>query len=242
MKTRKQVKIGNDRLFYIFIGVITTVAFLITVYPFLYIIAVSFSDSQAVFRGDVYILPIKPNLDGYDQVFRQKGLWTAYGNTIFYTVVGTLFNMVATTIAAYPLSRSKFFARRFFNFFIAFTMYFSGGLIPTYLLVTKLGFYNSRWVMIIPVLLSTYNVMICRSAFSSIPDAVIESAETEGANDWQIFSRITIFLITPTIAVLTLYYVVSHWNDFFHCVALYKRQKSYPHAGFAATRSYPGVR
>lgn len=207
--------IGSDSLFYMIVYFIAIIGFIITLYPFVYIIAVSFSESHAVYRGEVFLWPVNPTIAGYKQVFKQNGLWTAYGNTIFYTVVGTLFNMAATTVAAYPLSRKQFFARRFLNFFIAFTMYFSGGLIPTYLLITNLGFYNSRWVMIIPSLLSTYNVMVCRSAFSNIPNEVIESAEIEGANDWQIFFRIAVRLVTPTLAVLILYYAVGHWNNFF---------------------------
>lgn len=224
----KNKHVGNDRLFYALVYIIAAVAFVITLWPFLYIIAVSFSSSQAVYQGEVFLWPVNPTLQGYKQVMGQNGLWTAYGNTIFYTVVGTLFNLVATTIAAYPLSRSRFFARRFFNFFIAFTMYFSGGMIPSYLLITKLGFYNSRWVMIIPSLLSTYNVMVCRSAFSAIPEEVIESAEIDGANELQTFGRIAVRLITPTLAVLTLYYAVGHWNNFFTALLYLSREELMP--------------
>lgn len=219
---------GNDRLFYALVYIIAAVAFVITLWPFLYIIAVSFSSSQAVYQGEVFLWPVNPTLQGYKQVMGQDGLWIAYGNTIFYTVVGTIFNLVATTIAAYPLSRSRFFARRFFNFFIAFTMYFSGGMIPSYLLITKLGFYNSRWVMIIPSLLSTYNVMVCRSAFSAIPEEVIESAEIDGSNELQTFGRIAVRLITPTLAVLTLYYAVGHWNNFFTALLYLSREELMP--------------
>jgi putative aldouronate transport system permease protein len=224
----KNKHVGNDRLFYALVYIIAAVAFVITLWPFLYIIAVSFSSSQAVYQGEVFLWPVNPTLQGYKQVMGQDGLWIAYGNTIFYTVVGTIFNLVATTIAAYPLSRSRFFARRFFNFFIAFTMYFSGGMIPSYLLITKLGFYNSRWVMIIPSLLSTYNVMVCRSAFSAIPEEVIESAEIDGSNELQTFGRIAVRLITPTLAVLTLYYAVGHWNNFFTALLYLSREELMP--------------
>ncbi|MBQ1215304.1 MAG: carbohydrate ABC transporter permease [Firmicutes bacterium] len=205
----------SDKIFYVLVYGIAIFAFLITLYPFIYIIATSFSGAHAVYQGKVTLFPIDFNIAGYKQVFKQDGLWQAYGNTIFYTVVGTIVNIVFTCIAAYPLSRRKFCARRFLNFFIAFTMYFSGGMIPTYLMITKLGFYNSRWVMIIPGLISTYNTMICRSAFAGIPDEVTESADIDGANDLQIFYHIAIRLITPTIAVLVLYYAVGHWNNFF---------------------------
>jgi len=212
MKSKK--RIDSDSGYDVLMYIIATFALIITLYPFLYIIAVSFSGSQAVYRGEVFIWPVNPTLAGYRQVLSQKGIWTAYQNTLFYTIVGTAFNIVATTIAAFPLSRKSFSGRRFCNFFIAFTMYFSGGLIPTYLLITNLGFYNSRWVMIIPSLLSTFNVMVCRSAFSAIPDEVFESAQMDGASDWKTFTRIAIHLITPTLAVLVLYYAVSRWNNF----------------------------
>ena len=224
----KKQNVGNDRLFYALVYIIAIFAFVITLWPFLYIVAVSFSGSHAVYQGEVFLWPVDITLDGYRQVFKQNGLWTAYGNTLFYTTVGTVFNLAATTIAAYPLSRNRFFARRFFNFFIAFTMYFSGGMIPTYLLITKLGFYNSRWVMIIPSLLSTYNVMVCRSAFSAIPDEVIESAEIDGSNEWQTFGHIAVRLITPTLAVLTLYYAVGPWNNFFTALLYLSKEELMP--------------
>lgn len=224
----KKQNVGNDRLFYALVYIIAIFAFVITLWPFLYIVAVSFSGSHAVYQGEVFLWPVDITLDGYRQVFKQNGLWTAYGNTLLYTTVGTVFNLAATTIAAYPLSRNRFFARRFFNFFIAFTMYFSGGMIPTYLLITKLGFYNSRWVMIIPSLLSTYNVMVCRSAFSAIPDEVIESAEIDGSNEWQTFGHIAVRLITPTLAVLTLYYAVGHWNNFFTALLYLSKEELMP--------------
>ena len=224
----KKQNVGNDRLFYALVYIIAIFAVVITLWPFLYIVAVSFSGSHAVYQGEVFLWPVDITLDGYRQVFKQNGLWTAYGNTLFYTTVGTVFNLAATTIAAYPLSRNRFFARRFFNFFIAFTMYFSGGMIPTYLLITKLGFYNSRWVMIIPSLLSTYNVMVCRSAFSAIPDEVIESAEIDGSNEWQTFGHIAVRLITPTLAVLTLYYAVGHWNNFFTALLYLSKEELMP--------------
>ena len=219
---------GGDRAFMAAVYVIAIFAFIVTLYPFLYVVAVSFSGAQAVYQGRVFLWPVEPTLAGYQQVMKQQGLWTAYGNTIFYTVAGTFFNIIATSIAAYPLSRRTFCLRRFFNFFIAFTMYFSGGLIPSYLLTTSLGLYNSRWVMIIPGLLSTYNVMVCRSAFSAIPDEVIESAMIDGSNDWQTFGRIAIRLITPTLAVLTLYYAVGHWNNFFTALLYFSKEELMP--------------
>ncbi len=205
----------GDRTFYVCVYFLAALAFIVTAYPFIYIVSVSISSPLAVSKGQVLLWPVGFSTYGYKIIFDQPTLWTSYGNTLFYTIVGTVFQMVATVLTAYPLSRRNFCARRFFNFFIVFVMYFSGGLIPTYLIVTKLGFYNSRWVMIIPCLLSSYNVMVCRSAFSAIPEEVMESAAIDGANDIHVLFRIAIHLIIPTLAVLTLYYAVGQWNNFF---------------------------
>lgn len=180
----------------------------------MYVISVSFSDVHAINRGQVGIWPVGFNLDGYKQVLGQQKLWRAYYNTLWYTVVGTVLNIVFTVIAAYPLSRYTFSGRKFLNFFIAFTMYFGGGMIPFYLLMVKLGLYNTRWVMVIPSLISTWNIMLCRSAFTEMPNELVESAQIDGASDWLILRRIAIPLIKPTLAVVTMYYAIGHWNDF----------------------------
>lgn len=164
------------------------------------------------------VVPVRPNLSVFKMVLGYSDLWLSYSNTLFYTVVGTVANIVMTCLAAYPLSRQRFFLRRKLNFFLAFTMYFSGGLIPTYIVVTGLGLYNSRLAMILPVLVSAYNVMICRSAFEAIPEELFEEASLEGANDFVCLTRIAIPLSKPTLAVLTLYYAVARYNDFFNAL------------------------
>ncbi len=206
---------GADRAFYIVVGVFLFLAVVLTVYPFLYTLSMSFSSVDAVNRNAVWLFPVEPTLDGYGIVLKNQLLFTSFGNSLFYTVVGTALNLAATCLAAYPLSRRKFILRKPLNFFLAFTMYFSGGLIPTYVFLTSLGFYNSRWVMILPCLLSTYNVMVLRSAFSELSGELIESAQIDGANDWVILFKLAIPLVKPTLAVLALYYAVGHWNDFF---------------------------
>ena len=155
-------------------------------------------------------------------------LWVSYKNTIFYTVVGTILNVVFTCLAAYPLSRKKFCFRKQLNFLLAFTMYFSGGLIPVYIIVTSMGLYNSRWSVILPVLVSAYNVMICRSAFEAISEELFEEAQLEGANDFLIMTRIAIPLIRPTLAVLTLYYAVARYNEFFNALLYISNKKLEP--------------
>ncbi len=212
MKIKKRC--ASDRVFYFLVWFLIIFGFFITLLPFMYVISVSFSDVHAINRGQVGIWPVGFNLDGYKQVLGQQKLWRAYYNTLWYMVVGTVLNIVFTVIAAYPLSRYTFSGRKFLNFFIAFTMYFGGGMIPFYLLMVKLGLYNTRWVMVIPSLISTWNIMLCRSAFTEMPNELVESAQIDGASDWLILRRIAIPLIKPTLAVVTMYYAIGHWNDF----------------------------
>jgi putative aldouronate transport system permease protein len=224
MKRFMQQSIG-DKIFDTVIFLFIALAVVICVYPFIYVVSISISSGTAVNKGLVYFFPVNIDFSAMKTVLTYKQLWISYGNTIFYTVAGTLANMVFTCLAAYPLSRRRFFLRKRMNFLLAFTMYFSGGLIPTYLVVTGLGLYDSRLAMILPVLLSAYNVMICRSAFESIAEELFENASLEGANDFTILTKIAVPLIKPTLAVLTLYYAVARYNDFFNAL-LYISKKS----------------
>lgn len=208
----------SDKLLDIIIWVFVVFAVLVTLYPFVYVVSVSISDGAAVARGDVLLFPKGFSLDAFKMVVQYDQLWVSYGNTFFYTIVGTICNMVFTCLAAYPLSKKQFFLRRKLNFFVVFTMYFSGGLIPTYMVVTGLGLYNTRLAMILPALLSTYNMMICRSAMESVPQDLYENASLEGASEFYQLIHIAIPLVKPTLAVLTLYYAVARYNDFFNAV------------------------
>ena len=208
----------GDKALDVIIWVLIIFAVVVTLYPFLYVVSVSISEGSAVARGDVLLFPKGFSLDAFSMVTTNKQLWISYGNTFFYTIVGTLANVVFTCLGAYPLSRSHFFLRRPMNFYVAFTMYFSGGLIPTYIVVTGIGLYNSRLAMILPVLVSAYNLMICRSAMSSVPQDLFENAALEGANEFYMMTRIAVPLIKPTLAVLTLYYAVARYNDFFNAM------------------------
>ena len=186
--------------------------------PHAYPVGDTAPDGAAVARGDVLLFPKGFSLDAFKMVVQYDQLWVSYGNTFFYTIVGTICNMVFTCLAAYPLSKKQFFLRRKLNFFVVFTMYFSGGLIPTYMVVTGLGLYNTRLAMILPALLSTYNMMICRSAMESVPQDLYENASLEGASEFYQLIHIAIPLVKPTLAVLTLYYAVARYNDFFNAV------------------------
>lgn len=208
----------SDKALDIIIWALVILAVAVTLYPFLYVVSVSISDGGAVARGDVVLLPKGFSLDAFGMVTRYSQLWISYGNTFFYTIVGTALNVIFTCLGAYPLSKKHFFLRRPLNFFVVFTMYFSGGLIPTYMVVTGLGLYNSRFAVILPVLVSTYNMMICRSAMASVPNDLFENAALDGATDFYMMLHIAMPLIKPTLAVLTLYYAVARYNDFFNAM------------------------
>lgn len=215
----------GDHVFDFIIYVFLLLAVLVCLYPFIYVLSVAISSGEAVNKGLVTLLPVDLNFEAMKTVLNYKQLWVSYGNTIFYTIVGTFLNVIFTCLAAYPLSRKSFCLRKQLNFLLAFTMYFSGGLIPIYIVVTGLGLYNKRAAVILPVLVSAYNVMICRSAFESISEELFEEAALEGANDFYIMGRIAVPLIKPTLAVLTLYYAVARYNDFFNSM-LYISDKS----------------
>ena len=208
----------SDKALDIIIWVLVLLAMAVTLYPFLYVVSVSISDGGAVARGEVLLLPKGFSLDAFGMVTQYRQLWTSYGNTFVYTLFGTVANVLFTCLGAYPLSKKHFFLRRQLNFFVVFTMYFSGGLIPTYMVVTGIGLYNSRLAMILPVLVSTYNMMICRSAMASVPGDLFENAALDGASDFYMMLHIAVPLIKPTLAVLTLYYAVARYNDFFNAM------------------------
>ena len=218
----------GDKMLDVVIWAIVLFAVCVTLYPFLYVVAVAFSDGTAVARGDVYLLPVGFSLDTFKMVMGYSQLWVAYKNTLIYTFFGTICNVIFTCLAAYPLSRREFSLRRKLNFFVVFTMYFSGGLIPTYMVVTGLGLYNSRLAMILPVLVSAYNIMICRSAMEAVPADLFENAALEGANDFYMMANIAVPLIKPTLAVLTLYYAVARYNDFFSGMLYLGKQELQP--------------
>ena len=228
MKTSFLKESFSDKLYDIITRFLVIFAVVICVYPFVYVISISLSSGIAVNQGRVWHYPVDIDLSTFGMVMKYGELWTSYLNTFYYTIVGTICNIIMTCLAAYPLSRRRFFMRRKLNFLLAFTMYFSGGLIPTYIVVTSLGLYNKRAAMILPVLCSAYNIMICRSAFESIPEDLFEEAAIEGANDFTCLTRIAIPLIKPTLAVLTLYYAVARYNDFFNAMLYLGKKELQP--------------
>lgn len=218
-----------DRLFEYIIAIILILCSCIVLYPIILIISSSFSDPVAVMANKVKLFPIGATLKVYKMVFKNQEIWRTYGNTIVYTVVGTALNVFMTALGAYPLSRKDFGGRNVFMALFTFTMFFSGGMIPGYLLIKQLHMYNSMWALIIPGLVSTWNLIIMRTFFqSSIPMELQESAAIDGASDLKIFFSIILPLSGPIIAVMTLFYGVGHWNDWFSALLYISNRKKYP--------------
>ncbi len=198
---------------FVYTGV--ALAFVITLYPFVFVLSMSISDPVAVVRREIFLLPKGFSLDAYRTVLNDPVVLRSYYNTIWYTGVGTALNLVFTVMAAYPLSKRNFSARRVLMFLFVFTMFFSGGLIPLFVLVVKLGLYATRWAIVIPTLIATFNLIICRTFFQTLPEDLFECARIEGAGEWRIVWKIVVPLSRPIIAVLVLFYGVNHWNSFF---------------------------
>ncbi|PYI55715.1 carbohydrate ABC transporter permease [Paenibacillus flagellatus] len=219
----------SDRLFTaVNYGVLSLFAITI-LYPLVYVASASISDADAVISGEVWLWPVDPTLDGYAAVFKHKLIWSGFANSVFYTAAGTLINVAMTILAAYPLSRKDFYGKNAFMFLFVFTMMFSGGLIPTYLLVKELGMLNTAWSMLLPGALGVWNMIITRTYFqTTIPDELLEASQLDGCNDFRFVWSVVLPLSGPIIAVITLFYAVGHWNSYFSALIYLKNQSLYP--------------
>ena len=220
---------NQDRLYYAFCYAVVLILTLIVLYPVIYIISASFSNPDRTVQGDVWLWPVDINLDAYKMLFRYKKLWIGYGNTLIYTGVGTLINLVMTFCCAYPMARKNLRGRSKLMFFFSFTMLFSGGMIPNYILVKELGLMNTRWALLLPGAMSVYNMIVCRTYIeTNIPNELLEACQIDGCNDIQFLLRIVLPLSKPIIAVLALWYGVSHWNAYFNAFLYLKDNDLYP--------------
>jgi putative aldouronate transport system permease protein len=219
----------GDRILTIFIYVALSVFLIVVLYPLLNIVASSFSDPKAVIRGEVTIFPIEPTLLAYKTVFKNSQVIIGFGNTIFYTVVGTIVQLILTVLIAFPLSRKEFVGRKVIMMALVFTMFFEGGLIPTYMIVKELGLVDTRWALIIPKALGVWQVIIAVTFFkTSIPNELYESAQLDGSSDIGFIWRIVMPLAKPIIAVLVLMYAVGNWNSYFDALIYLNSQDLYP--------------
>ncbi|MFD0620789.1 MULTISPECIES: carbohydrate ABC transporter permease [Paenibacillus] len=220
---------GSDKAFTIVNYVILSIVLLIILYPLIYVVSASFSSSYAVLSGKVWLWPVEPSLDGYKAVFKNKNILTGFQNTVFYTIAGTLINVIMTILAAYPLSRRDFNGRNVFMLIFVFTMMFSGGLIPTYFVVKELHMIDTVWAMLIPTALSVWNVIIMRTYFqTTIPHELLEASQMDGCNDFRFLRSIVLPLSGPILAVIALFYAVGHWNQYFNAMIYLKDPELYP--------------
>lgn len=202
---------------------------LIILYPLIYVVSSSFSSGEAVTSGKVLLWPVDFSLQGYKAVFAYKQIWVGYANTLFYTVVGTLVNLTLTIMAAYPLSRKNFQFRNFYMTLFLITMFFSGGIIPNYILMTKLHLTNTRWSLILSGSISVYNMIIMRTFFqNSIPNELMEAAKIDGITDIGYLLKVVLPLSKSILAVITLYYAVAHWNSYFNAMLYLRDESLYP--------------
>lgn len=228
-KTSKAVDSPGDKAMYLVVYTFLSIILLVVLYPIIYILSASFSSGAAVSSGQVILWPVEPTLIGYKAVFSYKSIMTGYRNTLFYTIVGTLINIVMTLIAAYPLSRPRFPGKRVYMVLFVITMFFNGGLIPTYILMTQIKFVNKVWAMLIPGAISTYNMIVTRTFFvNNIPYELHEAARIDGCSDTLFFFKILLPLSKAIIAVITLFYAVAHWNSYFNAMIYLRKPELYP--------------
>ena len=220
---------GSDLAFEIINTVLLLFAFILVAYPLLYVLSSSFSSVEATRTGRVRLVPIQPSLEAYRVLFQYKKVWIGYGNSAFYAIFGTLINVTLTILAGYPLSRRDFKARHVYMGLFVFTMLFSGGLIPNYLLVRNLGMLNTRWAMLLPTGMAVWNVIITRTFFqSTIPTELLEAARMDGCTDIRFLFQVVIPLSGAIIAVNSLFYAVFHWNAFFHAFIYLSNERLLP--------------
>jgi ABC-type glycerol-3-phosphate transport system permease component len=210
---------AGDRLFVTALTVLSLVILLLVLYPLVFVFSSSFSSGDAVMYGRVILWPVEFSLEGYQLVFNEESLLTGFRNSLVYMGLGTTVNMVMTTLLAFPLSRRRLPGRNLIMFLVVFTMFFSGGLIPTFLVVNRLGMVDTIWAMVIPNAISTFNLIIMRTYFqNSLPEELFESAALDGCGNFRFLLRIALPLSKPILAVLVLYYAVGHWNSYFNAL------------------------
>lgn len=213
----KKVKAGmSDKMFDNCIKVILTLLLLVVLYPIIYVVSASFSSGSAITTGKVVLWPVEFCLTGYKIVFATKKIWSGYANSILFAVVGTFSNLIMNTLAAYPLARKTFWAKKYLNIYFLIPMFFGGGIIPQYIVASKLGLVNSRWgFLVLTGGISIYNMILIRTYFqSSIPGELFEAAKMDGITDFKYLISIVVPLSKPIFSVIMLYHLVGHWNSY----------------------------
>lgn len=218
----------SDRIFYFCVYAILALISLTILYPLVFIVSSSFSSPSAVLAGKVVLWPVDFSLEGYEAVFSNRNIGIGYRNTILYTVCGTIVNVVMTMVCAYPLASRGLPHRGKIMFLFTFTMFFSGGMIPNYLLMRDLNLLNNPIVLILPTMITVYNMIIARSFIQSLPYDLYEAAAVDGCSDIRYFVQMVIPLSKACMAVLALYYAVGHWNSYFNAFLYISDRDKYP--------------
>ncbi|MCL2832168.1 MAG: carbohydrate ABC transporter permease [Treponema sp.] len=230
MAVGKKVKYSiDDRIYYIVTNLILSLVLIVVLYPLVYVLSSSFSSTHAILNGRVYLWPVELSFDGYKLVFSYKFIGTGYINSIIYTTSATALSVFFTMVAAYPFARKNLPFKNFFMFLFTFTMFFGGGMIPNFLLMRQLHLLNTRLVLIIPGLISVYNMIVARTFISSsIPGELLEAAQIDGCSNTRYFFQIVLPLSKAVMAVLVLYYGVENWNSYFPALLYLNDRALYP--------------
>jgi putative aldouronate transport system permease protein len=229
MKSRKVRQPAGDVAFDIANAIFVILCVLAVIYPLIFIVSASFSSPPSVVSGKVWLLPVKPTLIAYETIFKYRQILVGYGNAVFYTVAGTLVGVIVTFLAAYPLSRRGMPGRNLFMALFVFTMLFSGGLIPTYVVVRALGLVNTRWAVILPMAVSVWNIILMRTFFQmTIPQELYDSAEMDGSGELRTMFRIILPLSGPIFAVVVLNWAVWIWNSYYYALIYLRSNELQP--------------
>jgi len=222
-------KSKGEHIFDAILIVVSVLIFVVVAYPLYFVVIASFSNPEAVLGGKLSFWPVGFNIESYKMILDEPKIWLGYRNSIFYTILGTMINLILTTLAAFPLSRKDMPYRRLLTFIITFTMLFSGGMIPVYMVVRGLNITDTIWAMVIPNAIATYNMLVMKNYFqSSIPEELHEAAAIDGCGPFQSLLKVVLPLSRPILAVITLFYAVGHWNAFFNAIIYLRDQKLYP--------------
>jgi len=200
----------------------------ITLYPLYYMAIISVSGGTAVISGKVHILPVDLNFDAYRFIFSDPTILRSYANTLLYTSMGVVINLVMTALCAYPLSRKHFYGRHFFSLFIVITMFFNAGMIPLYMVVLKFGMINTIWAVLIPTAVNAFYMILMRTFFENIPEELLEAAKMDGLGEYRTLFQIVLPISKPVMATMFLFYAVYHWNSFFPAMIYLNEKKLYP--------------
>ena len=222
-------KISTDKIFDWIINILMGAIAIMFLIPLVHVVVCSFSSVNQVIAGNVGLFPVDFTIDGYKEVFAEEKLWRGFGNSLFYTFVGTIIQVTLQMLCAYPLSRRDFKGRKVINLFLILTMFISGGMIPTYLLISKLRMLNTIWALIIPGCVSVFNIIVIRTYMeTSIPFELQEAARIDGCGDFGIFCRVILPLSRPIIFVMVLYAIVGYWNNYFNSLLYIQDSSLFP--------------